>query len=60
MTNTAKPKQHRERLTIQVEPDVRASLLQWADEEGRPVGNLVRRVLRSAVLEHRGADQVAA
>ena len=57
MTNTAKPKQHRERLTIQVEPDVRASLLQWADEEGRPVGNLVRRVLRSAVLEHRGADQ---
>jgi hypothetical protein len=28
MTNSAKPKQHRERLTIQVEPDVRRSLLQ--------------------------------
>ncbi len=49
MTN-AKPR--RERLTVEVEPDVRASLAQWADEEGRPIGNLIRRVLRTVLAEH--------
>jgi hypothetical protein len=45
-------KPRREKLTIEVEPDVRAALAQWADQKGRPVSNLVRRVLRAVVTEH--------
>jgi predicted DNA-binding protein len=47
MTDT-KPKQ-RERLSVQVEPEVREVLAKWADEEGRPVGNLVRRIVERAI-----------
>jgi hypothetical protein len=56
MTNTT-TKPARERITVEVEPDVRASLAAWADEEGRPTGNLVRRVLTAAVLDRKGADR---
>jgi hypothetical protein len=56
MTN-AKPR--RERLTVEVEPDVRASLAQWADEEGRPIGNLVRRVLTNVVAEHEAGERAS-
>jgi predicted DNA-binding protein len=44
-----KSKPQRERLTVQVEPEVREVLAKWADEEGRPVGNLVRRIVERAI-----------
>jgi hypothetical protein len=51
MSNDVKPR--RERLTVEVEPEVRAELVEWADEEGRPLGNLVRRLLAHVVSERR-------
>jgi hypothetical protein len=30
----------REKLTVEIEPDLRKSLARWAEEEGRPVGNV--------------------
>jgi hypothetical protein len=47
-----------ERLTVEIEPEVRESLARWAQEEGRPVGNLLRRIVAAAVA-HR-AQQTAA
>jgi len=54
----AKDKVHRERITIEVDPDVRQEIAEWAVSEGRPISNLLRRVLselvdqRTAAREH--------
>ena len=39
----------REKLTVELEPELRASLTRWAAEEERPVGNLLRRIVAEAV-----------
>ena len=39
----------REKLTVELEPELRASLTRWAAEEERPVGNLLRRIIAEAV-----------
>ena len=39
----------REKLTVELEPELRDSLTRWAVEEGRPVGNLLRRIAAEAV-----------
>jgi hypothetical protein len=46
-------KPRRPRLTIEVDVATRDELVEWADEEGRPVGNLVRRLLAHVVSERR-------
>jgi hypothetical protein len=43
----------RPRLTFEVEPETRDELAAWAGEEGRPIGNLVRRLLAHVVSERR-------
>jgi hypothetical protein len=55
MTNS-KPNPPRERLTVEVPPDVKVSLTRWASEEGRPIGNLVRRVLTNVVAAREAQD----
>jgi hypothetical protein len=40
----------RERLTVEVDPQLRKSLARWAREEGRPVGNLLRRIVTTATV----------
>jgi hypothetical protein len=52
-----KEKVHRERITIEVDPDVRAFLAGWAQEEGRPLSNLLRRVLSSIADERAAARE---
>jgi len=42
----------REKLTVEIEPDLRESLARWAEEEGRPVGNLLRRIVAISVERH--------
>lgn len=42
----------RERLTVEVDTDLRRSIDRWAREEGRPVSNLVRRIVATATAEH--------
>jgi hypothetical protein len=32
----------KQKLTVELDPELRDSLAQWAAEEGRPVGNLLR------------------
>jgi hypothetical protein len=49
-------KLRRPRLTVEIEPEVRDELVEWALEEGRPVGNLVRRLLAGVVNERRGGN----
>jgi hypothetical protein len=41
----------REKLTLEIEPDLRKSLAKWACEEGRPVGNLLRRIVAKAIQD---------
>ena len=41
----AKERVERSRITFEVDPPVRAFLEGWAQEEGRPLSNLVRRLL---------------
>jgi len=45
------------KLTIVLETDARKEVARWAAEEGRPVSNLVRRLLQAAIerrrVEHR-------
>jgi hypothetical protein len=48
----------REKLTVEIEPDLRKSLTKWATEEGRPVGNLLRRIVAKAV-EAQSAERAA-
>jgi hypothetical protein len=40
----------REKLTVELEPELRGSLTRWALDEDRPVGNLLRRIVAEAVL----------
>jgi len=42
----------RERLTVEVDTDLRKSIAHWAREEGRPVRNLLRRIVATATAEH--------
>jgi hypothetical protein len=42
----------REKLTIEVEPELREALARWATEDGRAIGNLGRRLLTMAVADH--------
>ena len=42
----------REKLTVELDPDLRESLAQWAADEGRPVGNLLRRIVATSVAQH--------
>ena len=42
----------RERLTVEVDTDLRKSIAHWAREEGRPVANLLRRIVATATAEH--------
>jgi hypothetical protein len=39
----------REKLTVEIEPDLREAVVRWAREEDRPVGNLLRRIVAEAV-----------
>jgi hypothetical protein len=41
----AKPKPAREKLTVEVEPEVRQSLAQWAAEQDRSISAQVRRLI---------------
>jgi hypothetical protein len=36
---------HRARITVEVEPEVRQSLAQWADEEDRSISAQIRRLI---------------
>ena len=42
----------REQISLMLEPGLRESLTRWAEEEGRPVGNLLRRLVAKAVAQH--------
>jgi predicted transcriptional regulator len=42
----------REKLTVELEPELRDSLTRRAVEEDRPVGNLMRRLLAMSVEQH--------
>jgi hypothetical protein len=48
----------RERLTVEVDSDLRKSIDRRAHEEGRPVGNLLRRIVAAATAEHDRRRQV--
>jgi len=45
---------HRTRVTIELDPAVQQKIAQWADREGRPVSNLLRRIL-SELVDQRGS-----
>lgn len=45
-----------EKLTLVLEADAREAVARWADEEGRPVSNLLRRIVVTAI-EQRRRDQ---
>lgn len=42
-----------EKITVQIEPETRAELAEWAREEGRPVGNLLRRIVSKSIEQRR-------
>jgi len=42
-----------EKLTLLVEPQDRDALLEWAREDGRPVANLLRRIVVKSIEQHR-------
>jgi hypothetical protein len=49
-----KARVHRTRVTIELDPAVQQKIAQWADREGRPVSNLLRRIL-SELVDQRGS-----
>lgn len=49
-----------EKLTLVVEPETSDALREWAIEEGRPIANLLRRIVNKSVQEHRQQAQGAA
>lgn len=51
---------HRERITIEVDPDVWHEIAEWAAAEGRGVSNLLRRVLSEIVDQRVTAREAAA
>jgi len=44
---------HGEKLTISVDADLRQELAAWAAEEGRPVSNLLRRLVARSLEQRR-------
>jgi hypothetical protein len=52
----AKERAIRSRITIEVDPVIQQEIAQWAVSEGRPVSNLLRRVL-SEIIDRRMAAQ---
>jgi hypothetical protein len=48
----------RSRITIEVDPDTEREIARWAISEGRPVSNLLRRVL-SEIVDQRLAAKGA-
>ena len=42
-----------EKLTILLEPETRDAVAKWAAEEGRPVSNLLRRLVEQACVQRR-------
>ena len=52
--------ERREKLTVEVPADLHDSLTRWAREEGRPVGNLMRRLLAMSVTEREQAGATRA
>jgi hypothetical protein len=55
MASSSTDRRERERLTVEVPADLHDSLTRWAQEEGRPVGNLMRRLLAMSVTEREQA-----
>lgn len=49
-----------EKITLVLEADARQAVARWADEEGRPVSNLLRRIVVIAIEQRRRDQQVAA
>ena len=49
-----------EKLTLVVELKTREELLEWAREEGRPVGNLLRRIVNQSLDRRVAEHEVAA
>jgi len=47
-----------ERLTVEVDANLRKSIARRAREEGRPVGNLMRWIVATAMAEHDKRRQV--
>jgi hypothetical protein len=45
----------RERLTFEMEPDVKSALETWAREEDRSIGSLLRRIVERSVQERRAS-----
>jgi hypothetical protein len=55
----AKPRIRRERLTIEVSPDVRQEIVQWAVAEERTISNLLRHVLGELIDQRLAAKLTA-
>ena len=49
-----------EKLTLVVEPETRDALAEWAREEGRPVGNLLRRIIAKSIEQRQAQLQQGA
>jgi hypothetical protein len=56
----AKARTVRSRITIEVDPVIQQKIEQWARSEGRPISNLLRRVLSEIVDRRAAAGEVAA
>jgi hypothetical protein len=54
----ARERVHRSRIMIEVDPDTDREIKRWAVSEGRPVSNLLRRVL-SEIVDQRLAAKGA-
>jgi hypothetical protein len=51
----ARERVHRDKVTVELDPDVRREIARWAVSEGRGVSNLLRRVLSDVVNERMAA-----
>ena len=49
-----------EKLTVVLEPETRNEVAEWAREEGRPVSNLLRRIVDQACAQRRQQSAQAA
>jgi hypothetical protein len=56
----AKAHRERTRITIEVDPQVRDEIAEWAAAEGRKVSNLVRRLLGEIIDQRVTAREAAA
>ncbi len=46
-----------EKLTLVLEPRTRDELAEWAREEGRPISNLLRRIVAKSLADRRQQQQ---